>query len=59
MEKQKTIKDLSVMELKATAYDHLANIEQSQIIIKTINQELASRQEATVENKEDVKEDKK
>lgn len=49
---EKTIKDLSVVELKATCYDHLANIEQSQMVIKAINQELASRQEKPVEQVE-------
>lgn len=59
MNENKTIKDLSVVELKAAAYDHLANIEQSQMIIKTINQELASRQEKPVEKVEEVVEEDK
>lgn len=58
MENQKTIKDLSVVELKASAYDCLANIEQNQMIIKAINQELQSRQEQPVEKTEVVEETK-
>ncbi len=61
MNNNKTIKELSVVELKAACYDYLANIEQSQAIIKAINQELQSRQEQPVEKTEEVevvKEDK-
>lgn len=60
-----TIKDISTNELKALAYDNLAQIEQCQINIKTINQELTSRQTPPVapqepqgeEQEEQVKED--
>jgi len=54
MSNNKTIKELSIVELKATIYDHLANIEQSQAIIKAINQELQSRQEQPLEKDVDV-----
>lgn len=48
------IKDLDIKELKALAYDHLANIEQSQASLRMLNQEIASRKEspAPVEIKE-------
>jgi len=39
----KNIKDLSVTELKAVAYDNLLNIENSQRTLQAINQEIASR----------------
>lgn len=52
MQTQKTIKDLSVIELKAAKCDHFENIEQSQKIIMAINKELASRQETPVEKTE-------
>lgn len=51
----KTIKDLSVVELKASVYDCLINIEQNQAIIKALNEELVSRNQKPVENKEEVK----
>lgn len=51
MNTNKKISDLSIESLKAAVYDHLANIEQSQAIIKAINQELASRKEQPVQEK--------
>lgn len=39
------ITKMSITELKALAYDHLANIENSQTSLKLINAELAKRQE--------------
>lgn len=46
----KTIKEFSVIELKATAYDNLAQIESCQANIRAINQELSSRKETPVES---------
>lgn len=43
MQPNKQLKDFSEVELKSFAYDHLANIENSQNAIKAINQELARR----------------
>ena len=42
---EKNIKDLSVVELKALAYDQLALLERAQRNIQTINQEIAGREE--------------
>jgi len=39
----KTIKDLSVLELKAAIYDHSVQIEHSSAIIKACKSELAER----------------
>ncbi len=39
----KEIKDMSVVELKAIAFDVLAGIEQGQNNLRVINQELANR----------------
>ena len=50
---QKTIKDFSVTELKAMAFDQIVSIEQSQNNLKVINQELVSRQEKPVETTEE------
>lgn len=44
----KTIKDYSETELKAIAYDNLAQIEQCQLVIKAVNQELSLRKESLV-----------
>jgi len=40
----KTLKDFTVTELKAIAYETIVQIEQYQLNIKAINQEIASRQ---------------
>lgn len=42
----KQLKDFSTTELKAIAYDMIAQIEQNQMTIKAINQELATRVQA-------------
>lgn len=48
---QKTIKEYTVIELKAIAYDAISRIERAQIEIKAINEELVLRQQETpVEN---------
>ena len=39
----KTIKDFTIIELKAMAYDQLIIIEQAQVNIKLINTEIAER----------------
>lgn len=54
MEQQKTIKDFSVVELKALAYDEIVKVEQAQNNIKVINQELIARSQPPVESKEEV-----
>lgn len=41
---QVTLKDLSEVELKAIAYDNLAQLEQCQNNIKAINDEIRNRQ---------------
>ena len=51
----KTIKDFSVTELKAMAFDQIISIEQSQNNLKVINQELVSRNENMVVKEEDKK----
>lgn len=58
----KQLKDYTDVELKALAYDVIANIERQQENLKIINQELASRKQPGVtetpeEVKEEVKED--
>jgi hypothetical protein len=53
----KTIKDFSETELKAMAYDCLANIELNQANVKAINDELQARAEA--KKAEAPKDDKK
>lgn len=35
------IKDLSINELKALAYDHLVNIESSQNFLRSVNQRIS------------------
>ena len=47
MQEQKSIKDLTEIELKAIAYDELAKLEVAQNNLKIINNELASRAEKT------------
>lgn len=42
----KTIEQYTEIELKALVYDHMAQIEKSQQIIKIINEELAKRAQA-------------
>lgn len=54
MSNNKTIKELSVVELKAAKCDCIENIEQNTMIIKAINQELQSRQEQPLEKDVDV-----
>ena len=55
------ITKLTVVELKALAYDELAKMEVAQNNLKTINQELAKRSQPAVEEKpvEEVKEEVK
>lgn len=43
MEEQKSIADLSMLELKAYAYDQLAQIQQCQNNLKILNDEIARR----------------
>lgn len=57
MQEQKTIKDFSVVELKAIAFDEIAKLEQAQANIKAINAELALRSQPPVEQKAEVKEE--
>jgi len=45
------ITKLTVVELKALAYDELAKMEVAQNNLKTINQELAKRSQPAVEEK--------
>lgn len=45
----KTIKDLSIVELKALVYDETMMIKQSQNNIGILNNEINSRQQAPVE----------
>lgn len=52
MEQQKTIKDFSIVELKALAYDEIVKMEQAQNNIKVINQELVARSQPPVEKVE-------
>ena len=54
MNTQKTLKELSVVELKAVAYDNIRSIERLQNGVQAINEELTLR--ANVEPKvEEVK----
>ena len=48
----KKIEDLSVSELKAMVYDHLANIEGSQNSIKFLNEEIRRRKSIEVKPSE-------
>lgn len=53
------IKEMSINELKALAYDQLAIIEQTQNNLKLINQEILERQNAPkTENATKTEEDK-
>ena len=49
MNEEKTIKDLSVVELKAFGFDQIAAMNQAEYSLKVINQELASRNQPPVE----------
>jgi hypothetical protein len=55
--KEKTIKDLSLVELKSFAYDLLAGIENYQMRLKAVNDEIIekSKQPPVEENKEEKK----
>jgi len=44
MSEGKTLKELTVVELKAAAYDQIAQLERTQSILKQINAELLRRQ---------------
>jgi hypothetical protein len=44
---QKNVQDFTDIELKAIAFDNLVQAEQCQNVIKTINNELASRAQNT------------
>jgi hypothetical protein len=56
--KEKTIKDLSLVELKGFAYDLLAGIENAQMRLKAVNEEIFERSKQPVEEKvEEVKND--
>lgn len=55
MSQAKNISELSVIELKAAAYDHLANIEASNRSLEFINAEIKKRQTAE-KGPEEVKE---
>lgn len=59
MEQPKTIKDFTVVELKALCYDEIVKLEQCQNNIKVINQELVVRSQPPVESKEEVTPDEK
>jgi hypothetical protein len=43
MENQKQVSDLTVTELKAVAYDQMAQIELAQTNLRAINEELRKR----------------
>lgn len=49
---------LSDTEVKALAYEQIANIEQAQNNLKVCNDELQKRAQAKTEVKEEVKEEK-
>lgn len=49
------LKQMSVTELKALVYDHLSQIEQSQAIIKAVNQVLGEKKEEAPVKAEKVK----
>lgn len=51
----KTLKEYTDLELKALAYDHLAQIEMSNNVIKAINEELALRKQNPVSESVDKK----
>ena len=55
----KTIKELSETELKAVAYDNLAQIEQCQNNLKVINDELKNRSQEAITNSEEIKDEDK
>jgi len=55
---QKTIKDFTVTELKAMAFEQIQQMEISQNNLKAINQELASRETPRETSKIDQGEDK-
>jgi len=46
VEPQKTLKDLSVTELKALAYDQVLTIENAENALQAINAEIMTRKEA-------------
>lgn len=50
MQEQKTIKDFSIIELKAIVYDTMAQIEQLQRELKVVNQEIGIRQQEPQQN---------
>jgi len=50
--KQKTLKEHSVIELEALAYRQLVSIDQAQANLKIINEELKSRNIAGVQTEE-------
>lgn len=51
------LKEISIVELKAMAYDCLASIEINQNNIRAINAELQSRNQQLLETKTEVKKD--
>lgn len=57
----KQLKEMSVVELKALAYEQLVQMEQTQNNLKVINQEIGSRATGTMTEapKEVVEEEKK
>ncbi len=53
----KTVKDFSVVELKALAFDFISEMERLQANLRAVNQEIAERNKPVAESpKEEVKE---
>ncbi len=51
--KEKTLKDLSLVELKGFAYDLLAGIENAQRRLREVNDEIIERSKQPVEEKKE------
>ena len=51
-QKQITLADLNIVELKSLAYDELARIDQSQSNLRVLNQEINNRVQQSQQNQQ-------
>ena len=51
-QKQITLADLNIVELKSLAYDELARIDQSQSNLRVLNQEINNRAQQSQQNQQ-------
>ena len=52
-QKQITLADLNIVELKSLAYDELARIDQSQSNLRGLNQEINNRTQQSQQNQQE------